>query len=123
MCHMGIHNQKDVPSGPSDSLKLDGVELRHMVDVQLCVAKSSGSALGIDNRCSNPSGASLKLERRDTPSINFTVEHAPFPPTPIKPASSSPGGGRKQGLGTTLGWSGGSMWPSSGIGVLTQAGA
>ena len=122
MCHMGIHSQKDVPSGPSDSLKLDGVELRHMVDVQLCVAKLSGSALGIDSRCSNPSGASLKLELRDPPSINFTVGHAPFPPTPIKPASSSPGGRRKQGLGTTLGW-GGSLWSSSGIEVLTPAGA
>ena len=110
MCHMGIHNQKDVPSGPSDSLKLVGVELRHMVDVQLCVAKSSGSALGIDRRCSKPSGASLKLEPRDPPSdINFTAEHRPLPPTPIKTASPSPGGGRKHELGTTLGWSGGSM--------------
>ena len=102
----GNHSQKEVPSGPSASLKLEGVVLMHIVEVKLCVARSSAqicswsAALGMGRvTCSKLNEISLKLERRESPSTgNFTLVQRPCPPRPAAmPMSSSPGGGRRQG--------------------------
>mmetsp|Transcript_74318 Transcript_74318/g.177259 ORF Transcript_74318/g.177259 Transcript_74318/m.177259 type:complete len:132 (-) Transcript_74318:508-903(-) len=76
----GTQSQNDVPSMPSDSLKLEGVALMHMVEVKLCVATSSRSAaLGMGRvTCSKLNDISLKLDRRESPSTgNFTLAPRP----------------------------------------------
>ena len=107
--HFKHYSQKDVPSGPSDSLKLEGVVDKHMVEVKLWVAIVASSAAHICSRSaalgmgretpSKPKETSLRLERRESPSLGFAklVFRKPAGARPVSmPMSSSPGGGRRQ---------------------------
>ena len=118
-CEPGTQSQNDVLSVPSDSLKLEGVALMHMVDAKLCVATSSrAAALGMGRvTCSKLNEISLKLERRESPSTgNFTLAPRPCPPRPAAmPMSSSPGGGLRQASDPIIdgGYGDGNLAPGS----------
>ena len=117
------HNQKDVGLlGLSTSLKLEGVVLKHMVDVKLCVATvasstPSKSALEMGSLMHSRSNEmSFKLERRESAArcspVLGTVTSGSATKSPggagtAGTKNSRPGGGRRQGFG--FGWALGSM--------------